>query len=108
MGVILWQCYEKSSPTPLRKVSVEEVEALYEKLDAELAALHGVDERIIERRILHSDDYPEPAVLRYIVETIYEPTEEGETPLTEDEQGNLFIILRVVADSLDTALSSAQ
>jgi hypothetical protein len=108
VGLVLWQCFEQSSTSPLREVSVKEVEALYDKLDSELTALHGVDERIIERRILYSDDYPEPAILRYIVEAIYEPTAEHDTPLTADEQGNLFIVLRVVADSLEVTLNSAQ
>jgi hypothetical protein len=101
-GLVIWQCYERSLAGPLRKITSDDVTRHHEALERQLLALQGVDDRIIERRILHSDDYPQPALLKYMVEVIYESAADaGE--LTPDEQGELFICLRVVTDALESA-----
>ena len=108
MGLVIWNCYEKTALTraTTRELSEEEVIEKYESFDAELGALAGTDERMIERRVLHSKDYPQPAILKYIVETLYEENDSPEAvTLTDDEKGELFIIMKVAADCLDAAYS---
>jgi hypothetical protein len=106
VGLVIWQCYERTLGAPLREIQPDEVTRHYEVLDRQLVALQGVDDRLIERRILYSDDYPQPAILQYMVEAIYDPSDDG-ADLTPEEQGTLFIALRVVADSLDAATARA-
>lgn len=101
LSLVLWQCFETARPGSVLEITPEQVIARHEAIDQELGALQGVDDRLIERRILYSDDYPEPGILRHIVESIYEPNDDIE--LTPDEQGHLFIVLRVAADCLDQA-----
>ena len=104
MGLVIWRCYEQTEPSGIRQVTEKEVIAKHEAFDAELGALAGTDERIIERRVLYSEDYPQPAILKYIVETLYEESDAPESvELSDNEKGALFIVLKVVADCLDKA-----
>jgi hypothetical protein len=106
MGLVIWRCYEKAAPSRLRKLSEKDIIERHEAFEAELGALVGTDDRMIERKVLHSKEYPQPAILKYIVETLYEENDSPEAvPLTDDEKGELFIIMKVAADCLETVYS---
>jgi hypothetical protein len=50
-------------------------------------------------------EYPEPEVLRYIVEAIVEEPEPDETPIRDEYKGLAFVYLRTALDALIASLA---
>jgi len=60
----------------------------------------GAHERIVDERILPNMTIPQPAVLRYVGECLFEPDDE-ELDLPEEEQGLAFLVMKTFVEALD-------
>jgi hypothetical protein len=102
VGMVLWQV-TKQVPAYQRKVTEEDMDAaekanedFLKRLSSDSAGdFVGASQSMVE-------DYPEPAVLRYVVEALMED-DEGNTenpPIREENIGLAFFHLKVVLDAL--------
>ena len=98
IGTVVWQIVRKGNPH-LRKVSEKLLEQIIDANEAQLEKLAEDPEAdLVMAAHTSTDGYPEPEVLRYIVEALMEPDEEVE--FSEEGGGLAFIILKNVLDAL--------
>jgi hypothetical protein len=102
VGLVTWQIMKRSQRR-LRKVRIRD---LRKAEDANLEFM-GVLESDTEADFYSAvqamiEDYPEPEVLRYIVEAIMEEDEDNpeEIPIRDDYKGLAFVHLKVMLDAL--------
>jgi hypothetical protein len=92
----------------IRKISAAAVRRHEATISSRLESLQGAHDAFLQRaaEVLSSR---EPFVFRYVVETVVEaPTAEADPiPLTEAEQGAIFILLATVIECLATATQTA-
>lgn len=105
MALVIWKCYEGHFKHQLREIPSDEVIEEHEKNEKWLGSLEKVDSRFLSKRILNGADYKQRYILQYIVETIFESGGE-DIHLTPDEEGSLFIILKVHMNCLDLAVKN--
>lgn len=103
VGLVVWRCYESYFKGKLCKITRDEVIAQYEKMETWLDELEKTEERFLAKRILNKADYKQKHVLQYIVEAIFESRGEN-VNLTENEEGLLFMVLKVHMDCLDSSV----
>lgn len=99
MGVVVWQIMQRWYKS-LMRVSVAKLEQAEEEnlADLEMLAQHTETQQWTVADFL-LENYPEPEVLRYIVEGLMEPDEDGIEILGE-EKGLAFIHLKTALDTL--------
>ena len=104
IGMVVWQIVRQGEGRLLkvtRKRIIRAEEANYDFLDRIEAASEEDLAQLSEEMM---QDYPEPHVLRYILEAIMEEGEDlEETPIREDYKGLAFIYLKTVLDAFITA-----
>lgn len=100
-GMVVWQIMKQSSKR-LRKVTeakLEEAEKANEQFLERLSSDTDADFFSATKQMLA--DYPEPEVLRYVIEALME--EEGydadEPPIREENLGLAFLNLKIVLDA---------
>lgn len=97
IAVVVWQAM-KQSPQGLRSVPVEAVEQADEANFAFLERFLSASETDFETAIVKMlAEYPEPEVLRYIVEALME--EDEEEPFRDEYRGLAFVCLKTVLDA---------
>ncbi|MFN3762748.1 MAG: hypothetical protein ACK4WK_06030 [Anaerolineae bacterium] len=97
IAVVVWQAM-KQSPQGLRSVSIEAVEQADEANFAFLEQLLSASETDFEAAVVKMlAGYPEPEVLRYIVEALEE--EDEEEPFRDEYRGLAFACLKTVLDA---------
>ncbi|MEZ4713012.1 MAG: hypothetical protein R3A44_37835 [Caldilineaceae bacterium] len=96
IGIVIWLIMRKGKPR-LRKVGEKLLERTIQQNETQLEEL-SADPDADLMMAATTMTYPEPEVLRYIVEALMEPDEEVE--FTEDEMGLAFMILKNVLDAL--------
>lgn len=99
IGIVVWLMMRKGKPQ-LRKVSEKLLERTIDRNEAQLEKL-SEDPNADSKMAAQAVGYPEPEVLRYIVEAIMESDEEVE--FSEEERGLAFMILKNVLDAFITA-----
>lgn len=107
IGVVLWQIMRQSS-RHLRQVTEAQLrraeeanEAFLEKLSDDTVADFSSATR---SRV---ESYPEPEVLRYLVEAIEEePDDPDELPLSKEGRGLAFIYLKAALDAMVASLEA--
>lgn len=99
IGAVVWQIMNQH-PGGCRKVSKRELdkaikdnEDFLEKLSADSPG------DFASAAMLMVENYPEPEVLRYVVEAIMEE-EDGESVISEESLGGVFLHLKIVLDAL--------
>jgi len=98
VALVVWQCFERAFSKRLKKIPSQKIIDAYEAFDSELGSFVGAHDKFVQRKGETLAEYAQPAILLYVLETLFE--EEGDVELTEDEQGELFTILKVVSDCL--------
>jgi hypothetical protein len=102
IGMVVWQIMRQGEGRLLkvtRKRIIQAEEANYGFLERIEAASEGDLVQLTEEMM---QDYPEPHVLRYILEAIMEEDPEG-TPMREDYKGLAFVYLKTVLDAFIAA-----
>ena len=95
------QCMFWKTPGRVRRARPTEIEAAYERNLEFLSRFENADERFLERAA-SSMDLSQPFVMKYLVEALIEaPEEDDPVVLSEEETGELFLILKTVIDTLD-------
>lgn len=103
IGAVVWQIV-KSGSRRLRLVTeaaLDEADRANEALLEEMAGDTEADFYNATKTML--ERYPEPEVLRYVVETLHGEEEEDdpdEPPMSPESQGLAFIYLKTVMDAL--------
>jgi hypothetical protein len=105
IGIVVWQIM-KQSERPLRKVNrkkLRQAEEANEDLFDRLGPGTGTDSARLTQMLAFK--YPEPEVLRYIVEAIVEEPEPDETPIRDEYKGLAFVYLRTALDAFVASLA---
>ncbi len=106
IAMVVWQVM-KQSPQGLRSVPIEEVEQADEANFAFLERFLSASERDFETAIAKMlEEYPEPEVLRYIIEALME--EDEEEPFRDEYRGLAFICLKTVLDAFIASPAPAE
>jgi hypothetical protein len=107
LGLVIWQIM-KESPRRLLKVSrkkLRRAEAANEEVLSYLASDTEADFVSATQRMLET--YPEPEVLRYLLEALMEEDDDPENPpIREEYRGLAFILLKTMLDALVDSLAS--
>jgi len=96
VALVVWQCFERTFTKRLKKIPSQEIIDTYEAFGNELGSFVGAHDKFVQRKGETLAEYAQPAILLYVLETLFE--EEGDVELTEEEQGELFTILKVASD----------
>ena len=105
IGMVVWQIM-KQSERPLRKVTrkkLRQAEEANEDLFDRLGPGTGTEPARLTQLLAFK--YPEPEVLRYIVEAIVEELESDETPIRDEYKGLAFVYLRTALDAFVASLA---
>jgi len=96
----VFRMFQKSIKKPLRQVSHETIVDCYESNETLINKLENTHERFIER-IASTQLLNQPYVMKYIVEALFEDSQEDEDlELTEEDTGYLFLLLKTSVDAL--------
>ena len=98
--VVVYQMFHKAHGK-IKKISSEEIIEYYEHNEGLLERLAGADEKFLDR-IASAQTSRQPYVVNYVVDALMEKVdEEDAVPLTEEQKGFLFLLLKTVIDVLD-------
>jgi len=100
MATVIYRAYEKAFPGGLAPAAPEQVLDAHEANETWLEETAGAHERIVDERILPNLAIPQPAVLRYVGECLFEPDDE-ELDVPEEEQGLVFLTMKTFVEVLD-------
>jgi hypothetical protein len=109
LGMVVWQVM-KQGQRRLRKVTEERLDQAEEANLDFLERLSASPEADFESAIqAMMDTYPEPEVLRYIVEAIMEDEDYDpeDPPIREEYRGMAFVHLKTVLDAFISSLAAA-
>jgi hypothetical protein len=109
LGMVVWQMM-KQSKRRLRKVTEERLDQAEEANLAFLERFSASPEADFESAIQEMlDTYPEPEVLRYIVEAIMEDEDYDpeDPPIRDEYRGMAFVHLKTVLDAFISSLAGA-
>jgi hypothetical protein len=102
MAVVVYRMYEMAFPPGLPRARPKDVAKAYEANLKWLEQAAGAHERLLMERILPNFDLRQPAVLGYVGECVFEPEDET-LELSEEDQGQLFLVMKTLVDALDEA-----
>ena len=105
IGVVVWQIMEQSE-RPLRRVSrkkLKQFEEANEELFERLGPGTGTDSARLTQLLAFK--YPEPEVLRYIVEAIVEEPLPDDAPIRDEYKGMAYVYLKTALDALIASLA---
>jgi len=101
MTFVVYRMFEKCSRKKIEKISAEEIIGYYEANEELVESLQGVHEKFLDR-IARVQLSAQPYVMRYVVETLMEsPEEQDPVPLSDEDVGFLFLLLKTAVDVLD-------
>jgi|YelNatPaOPRAMG01_1025707.scaffolds.fasta_scaffold08345_4 hypothetical protein len=105
---VVVKMFEKAYGDKVGVVTAESIVQSFEANQDLLERLAQVHEKFLER-LSEPGLWDQPYVLRYVVEALLEAaeSEEDPVPLSEEEFGFLFLVLKTVIDSLHNATSWA-
>lgn len=105
---VIWRVFRGHSEGPMRKVTAGAIQRKLEENESSLARFDGTDPRTIDDARLKRLT-PQPAVFRYMIESISEAEEDENEPvlMSPEEKGALVLLLKTAIDTLDDALERA-
>ena len=107
IGIVVWQIISQSEKR-LLKVTRRKLRKADEANAAELEALAAdADADFVSATMAMLESYPEPEVLRYVVEAIVEEENYGsdDAPIRVQYQGLAFAYLKIVLDAFVDSLA---
>lgn len=104
---VVYQIFRNGYGKDIPMVLPELIEECYEKNEKFVTSLESAHEKFAERATKVQIS-AQPAIIKYLVEVLIEESpHEDEHPLSEEEIGRLFIILKTVMDALNKSTSDA-
>ncbi len=108
MFFTIHRMFQKASGGELERIRGPRVERCLDQNEDLMGRLEGAHDKFIER-VAKVESSRQPYVMRYLVETLIEaPEGDDAVPLTEEETGTLFLVLKTVIDVLDQSLKTSQ
>ncbi len=102
----IFRMFQKSVQKPLEQVSHETIVECYETNETQIENLENTHERFIER-IASVQMLDQPYVMNFILETLFEDSQENEDiELTEEDTGYLYLLLKTVVDVLNKTIDA--
>jgi hypothetical protein len=101
MFVVIHKAFEKQFADRLQVADINSVEQISDANDQAILELFADDERIPEAAAAYVQK--QPVLFNYVAECFTEP-EEGESELSEDDQGALSVVMKTVIDVLDSSV----
>jgi hypothetical protein len=101
MFLVVYRMFQKAH-RKIKKISSEEIIEGYEHNEGLMERLEGADEKFLDR-IASVQTSRQPYVVKYVADALMEDDDEREdaVPLTEEQKGFLFLLLKTVIDVLD-------
>jgi len=103
--VVVLCMFEKHCGARLKTVEIEALERMRDGIEESLLALSAADEASFEQAAL-AESKGQPFVMKYIAEALFDPESNDGVALSEDEIGELSIIMKTVVDALQEALEA--
>ena len=104
MFVTIAHMFEMHFGKRLQNVGPKRIESIHDDNVKILDDLTVADERWLERAAVAQSER-QPWVWKYVLESLFEPDDEEELNLSEEDQGSLAIIMRTVIDALNSSIS---
>ena len=102
----VFRMFRKSIRKPFEQVSHETIVDCYESNETLIENLENTHERFIER-VASVQLLDQPYVMKYIVEALFEDSQEDEDiELTEEDTGYLFLLLKTAVDALNKTIDA--
>jgi hypothetical protein len=100
LAFVVYRIFE-SSRSRTRKLTSREIMSAYESNEALMGSLEDVHEKFIDR-IAGMQNFKQPYVIEYVLDALFEETEDwDEVELTDEDRGFLFLLLKTEVDLLD-------
>jgi hypothetical protein len=100
MFLVVYRMFQETHEK-IKTISSEEIIECYEHNEGLMERLEGADEKFLDR-IANVQTSKQPYVVNYVVDALMEDDEgEEAVPITEDQKGFLFLLLKTVIDVLD-------
>jgi hypothetical protein len=100
MFIVVYRMFQKAHGK-IKKISSDEIIECYEHNEGLMERLEGAHEKFLDR-IASVQTFRQPHVVKYVVDALMEEDEgEDAVPLTEEQKGFLFLLLKTVIDVLD-------
>ena len=98
----LYRMFFKGFKKKIRKISTNEIIECHEHNVKFIGSLEGVHEKFHDR-IARTQMSDQPYLMKYMIETLFEISEDEEDPvsLTDDDTGFLFLLFKTVIDILN-------
>ena len=101
MFLNVYRIFQKSFPKRIKKISVDEIIDCYEQNEKFIESLEGAHKKFHDR-IARNQLSDQPYVMKYVLDTFFEESENDDSvPLTEEDTGYLFILFKTVIDILN-------
>jgi hypothetical protein len=100
MGVVIFRMYEGAFGRDLARAEADDVVQAHEANVQWIEQTGRAHERVVMERILPNLDISQPAVLEYVGDCIFDPEDET-LEIPEEEQGQLFLLMKTFVDVLD-------
>jgi hypothetical protein len=107
MAVVIYRMYEKAFPPSLPRARPKDILQTHEQTQEWVEHTAQAHDRILVERILPNLRIDQPWVMQYVGECLFEP-EDQELELSEEDQGQLFLIMKTVIDTLDQCATRQQ
>lgn len=105
LAYVVFRMFEKSARGKIPPLSGEAVENAFSANENWLKSIKDMDERLLERRMKYSRDLRQPFVIQYVIEALYEESEEEDYQdfLDDDSRATILIVIKTLIDALDDA-----
>lgn len=100
MAVVIYRMYERAFRANLPKARPEEILRIHEENHEWVQETARAHDRILLERILPNLKIAQPWVMQYVGECLFEPDDQT-LELSEEDQGELFLIMKTFVDTLD-------
>jgi hypothetical protein len=100
--VVVLHIFEKHCGAKLKTVEIEALERLRDRIEGSLLAMASADDASFEQTAL-AESKGQPFVMKYIAEALFEEDPDDGVQLSEEEIGELSIIMKTVVDALQEA-----
>jgi hypothetical protein len=100
LSYMIFKSVERSRATPLQPITHGAIESAFHESERWIGQLNEGRENDVPASILSSFDTDnEPHLLQYVITEINQPPED-DSPLTDEEKGEVFFVLKTVISTL--------
>jgi hypothetical protein len=103
---VVFRMFQKGAGKPIEQVTHKTIVDCYESNETLIESLENTHQRFFER-VASVQLLDQPHVMKYIVDALFEGSQEGEDlDLSEEDTGYLFILLKTVVDALNKTINA--